>query len=241
MSPNPARPAPARPAPARRSPAGPSPAGPNPASPGAPEPGLRTLKKQRTRQTIAETAIALFLDRGFDQVSVAEIAAAAEVSKPTLFRYFASKEELVLHRFADHLGEAGRVVAGRAAGVTPLDALERHHLERLEARDPSTGLTDQPESLAFLRLVYETPSLSAHLMDYIDADTRALAEALDPDRGVTARLVAAQYMAVRQELAHSVWTRLAAGQDTDAAARQAAAETATAFSLLRNGAAPHGF
>ncbi|MFF1797728.1 TetR/AcrR family transcriptional regulator, partial [Kitasatospora sp. NPDC058263] len=82
--------------------------------------GLRTLKKQRTRQAIAEAAIALFLARGFDQVSVAEIAAAAEVSKPTLFRYFGSKEELVLHRFADHLGEAGRVVRARPAGTTPL-------------------------------------------------------------------------------------------------------------------------
>ncbi|MQS18108.1 TetR family transcriptional regulator [Streptomyces kaniharaensis] len=210
-------------------------------SPSEPDPGLRTLKKQRTRQTIADVAIALFLDRGFDQVSVAEIAAAAEVSKPTLFRYFASKEELVLHRFADHLGEAGRVVRGRAPGLTPLDALERHHLERLEARDPNTGLTDDPEALAFLRLVYETPSLSAHLMDYVDADTRALAEALDPDGGVGARLVAAQYMAARQVLAHSAWTRLAAGQDTNDAIRQATAETAMAFALLRDGAAAHGF
>ncbi|MFD0279496.1 TetR/AcrR family transcriptional regulator [Kitasatospora sp. NPDC127111] len=217
------------------------PTSPSPTSPGAPDPGLRTLKKQRTRQTLAEVAIALFLDRGFDQVSVAEIAAAAEVSKPTLFRYFASKEELVLQRFADHLGEAGRVVSGRAVGVTPLDALEHHHLERLEARDPNTGLTDHPEALAFLRLVYETPSLSAHLRAYIDADTRALAEALDPDGGVTARLVAAQYMAVRQVLARDAWSRLSAGQDIDAAARQAAAETATAFALLRDGAAPHGF
>ncbi|MGV9268338.1 TetR family transcriptional regulator [Kitasatospora sp. NPDC003701] len=210
-------------------------------SPSEPDTGLRTLKKQRTRQAIADAAIALFLDRGFDQVSVAEIAAAAEVSKPTLFRYFGSKEELVLHRFADHLGEAGRVVRDRAAGVTALDALERHHLDRLAARDPNTGLTDDPEVLAFLRLIYDTPSLSAHLLDYVDADTRALADALDPAGSVAARLVAAQYAAVRQVLAHATWSRLADGLDIGDVARQAAAEAAEAFALLRHGAAARGF
>ncbi|MFJ3788555.1 TetR/AcrR family transcriptional regulator [Kitasatospora sp. NPDC090091] len=210
-------------------------------SPSEPDPGLRTLKKQRTRQTIADVAIALFLDRGFDQVSVAEIASAAEVSKPTLFRYFASKEELVLHRFADHLGEAGRVVRERAAGLSPLDALERHHQERLAARDPNTGLNDTPSVIAFLRLVYETPSLSAHLRGYVDADTRALAGALDPDGRMAARVLAAQYTSVRQVLAHATWTRLAAGQDIDTVARLAADEAAEAFALLRDGAATRGF
>ncbi|MFB8167147.1 TetR/AcrR family transcriptional regulator [Kitasatospora purpeofusca] len=210
-------------------------------TPSEPEPGLRTLKKQRTRQTIAETAIALFLDRGFAQVSVAEIAAAAEVSKPTLFRYFASKEELVLHRFADHLGEAGRVVRDRAAGLTPLDALERHHLAGLAAHEPQTGLTDDPEVLAFLRLVYETPELSAQLLDYVDADADALAEALDPTGGITAQLFAAQYVAVRQVLARTAWARLADGQDIAEAGPQAVAETAAAFALLRDGARTQGF
>ncbi|MFE6869184.1 TetR/AcrR family transcriptional regulator [Kitasatospora sp. NPDC057692] len=209
--------------------------------PNEPDTGLRTLKKQRTRRAIADTAIALFLARGFDQVSVAEIATAAEVSKPTLFRYFASKEELVLHRFADHLGEAGRVVRDRPAGVTPLDALERHRLEGLAAHDPSTGMATEPGALAFLRLVYETPSLSAHLVDYLATDARALTEALDPDGGTAARLVAAQYVAVRQVLAHAVWTRLAAGEDAEEVGRTAAAETATAFGLLRDGSAAHGF
>ncbi|KJY28107.1 MULTISPECIES: TetR family transcriptional regulator [unclassified Streptomyces] len=210
-------------------------------SPSEPEPGLRTLKKQRTRQTIADVAIALFLDRGFAQVSVAEIAAAAEVSKPTLFRYFATKEELVLHRFADHLGEAGRVVRDRAAGLTPLDALERHHLAGLAAHEPQTGLTDDPEVLAFLRLVYETPELSAQLLDYVDADADALAEALDPAGGITARLFAAQYVAVRQVLARTAWARLADGQDIAEAGPQAVAETAAAFALLRDGARAQGF
>ncbi len=76
------------------------------------EPGLRERKRQRTIQVLSDTAIRLFVEKGFDAVSVAEVAAAAEVSKPTLFRYFPAKEDLVLHRIADHEGEAARV-AGR--------------------------------------------------------------------------------------------------------------------------------
>ncbi|WUN46715.1 TetR/AcrR family transcriptional regulator [Streptomyces sp. NBC_00306] len=64
--------------------------------------GLRERKKQQAYRAISDGAIALFLEKGFEAVSVAEIAAAADVSKPTLFRYFPAKEDLALHRFADH-------------------------------------------------------------------------------------------------------------------------------------------
>ncbi|GAA3037889.1 hypothetical protein GCM10017559_77310 [Streptosporangium longisporum] len=72
--------------------------------------GLRERKRRQVRETISATAVSLFLERGFDEVSVAEVAAAAEVSKPTLFKYFPTKEDLVLHRISDHQGEAARVV-----------------------------------------------------------------------------------------------------------------------------------
>ena len=103
--------------------------------------GLRARKKARTRDAIADAAISLFLAHGFDQVSVNDIAAAAEVSKPTLFRYFATKEDLVLHRFADHNGEAARVVRDRQAGASPVTALHRHFRAGLDRFDPVTGLT----------------------------------------------------------------------------------------------------
>lgn len=101
--------------------------------------GLRERKKRQTYRAISEAAIALFLEKGFDAVSVAEVAA-ADVSKPTLFRYFPAKEDLALHRFADHEDEAARVVtAARAEGVPPLDALHRHFLDGLERRTRSRG------------------------------------------------------------------------------------------------------
>ncbi|MER5640494.1 helix-turn-helix domain-containing protein [Kitasatospora sp. NPDC002227] len=207
--------------------------------------GLRTLKKERTRRAIADAAVSLFLAKGFDQVSVAEIAARAEVSKPTLFRYFASKEELLLHRFADHQGEAGRVVLARPEGVTPLAALRAHHLERLAAHDPVSGLSDAPEVLAFHRLVFETPSLAAHLAAYQAADATALAEAFATRHGGAAgladRLLATQYQTVRQTLARDTWHRLTTGLPLPEAHRQAVADTELAFDLLADGAARLGY
>lgn len=88
--------------------------------------GLRARKKARTREAIGDAAVSLFLERGFDRVSVNDIAAAAEISKPTLFRYFPTKEDLVLHRFADHLGETARVVRACRSGLKPVTALHRH-------------------------------------------------------------------------------------------------------------------
>ncbi len=86
--------------------------------------GLRERKKRRMYEAVSEVAIRLFLKKGFDDVSVAEVAAAAEISKPTLFRYFPAKEDLVLYRISDHEDEAARVV--REAETAPVEALRRH-------------------------------------------------------------------------------------------------------------------
>jgi AcrR family transcriptional regulator len=205
--------------------------------------GLRDLKKERTRQMISDTAIAMFLADGFDQVAVADIAAAAEVSKPTLFRYFATKEDLVLHRFADHNGEAARVVRARQPGERPLAALHRHFQEGLDRRDPVTGLDDSPEVLAFHNLVFTTQSVVSRLVELETNEVEALAEAL---REVTPgelvpRLVAVQFTAVRQALSRENWRRLAADQTAESLYPQASADATDAFALLSQGAAAHGY
>ena len=175
--------------------------------------GLRDRKKARTRDAIADAAISLFLAHGFDQVSVADIAARAEVSKPTLFRYFTAKEDLVLHRIADHNGEAARVVRDRQPGVSPLAALQQHFRAGLDRRDPVTGLNDHPQVLAFHRMVFTTPSLAGRLSQYTQDDEEALAAALGGD--LTARLQAAQVLAVQRVLARATWQRLVAGRTAD--------------------------
>ncbi|MFI9205432.1 TetR/AcrR family transcriptional regulator [Streptomyces sp. NPDC053048] len=201
------------------------------------EPGLRERKKQRTRQALSDTAIELFLKRGFDQVSVADVAAAVEVSKPTLFRYFPAKEDLALHRIADHQGEAARVVSGRPAGQSPLDALRAHFHERLDAHDPVTGLTDNATVRAFNDMLYTTPSLLARLVRYADRDEEMLAGALEPAGGdaLTARLAAAQIITVHHRLARENWRKLASGRTAADALPEAHADADRAYDLLGAG------
>ncbi|GGZ58105.1 TetR family transcriptional regulator [Streptomyces inusitatus] len=199
--------------------------------------GLRERKKRQTYQAISDAAIALFLAKGFGPVSVAEIAAAAGISKPTLFRYFPAKEDLVLHRLADHEGEAARVVAGRPPGLSPLDALHRHFLAGLDRYEPVTGVNDEPEVLALHRLLYGTPSLVARLHTFQGRSELALAEALGG--GLRGRLAAGQIIAVQRILAEDSWRRIAAGESA-AHVRPGAAEAAgIAFGQLKDGLEPN--
>ena len=181
-------------------------------------------------QDVSEIAIRLFLERGFDAVSVAEVAAAAEISKPTLFRYFPAKEDLVLHRIADHEDEAARVVG---EGPTPIAALRRHFLEGLERCDPVTGLNDHPQVLAFHSLLYGTPSLVARVHAYQQRSESALADALGGD--LDARLAAGQIVAVQRVLALENWRRIAAGEAVEAVRGDAVAAAERAFAGLAAG------
>ncbi|MEU9351797.1 helix-turn-helix domain-containing protein [Streptomyces griseoloalbus] len=191
------------------------------------ESGLRERKKQRMYRTVSDTAIRLFLERGFDAVSVAEVAASAEISKPTLFRYFPAKEDLVLYRIADHEGEAARV-AGE--GPAPVEALRRHFLDGLARCDPATGLNDDPEVLAFHTLLYGTPALVARLYGYLERSEDALAGALGG--GLDARLAAGQIIAVRRILAQENWRRIAAGERVEDVRGDAVAAAERAFGVL---------
>ena len=196
--------------------------------------GLRQRKKHRMYETLSEIAIRLFLEKGFDAVSVAEIAAAAEISKPTLFRYFPAKEDLVLHRISDHEDEAARVVA--ESDEPPLAALRRHFLEGLERDDPVTGLNDHPQVLAFHSLLYGTPALVARMYAHLERSEEALAEVLGGD--LDARLAAGQIIAVRRVLAQENWRRVTGGEDAGVVRADAVAAAERAFDLLEAGL-PH--
>ncbi|MFB7656249.1 MULTISPECIES: TetR family transcriptional regulator [unclassified Streptomyces] len=194
------------------------------------ESGLRERKRQRTLQVLSDVAVGLFLEKGFDAVSVAEVAAAAEVSKPTLFRYFPAKEDLVLHRIADHEDEAARV-AGQ--GPDPLDALRRHFLAGLEQGDPVTGLNDHPAVLDFHRLLYGTPALVARMHTQLERSEAALARVLGGD--LEARLAAGQIIAVQRILALENWRRIAAGERVADVRPDAVAAAERAFGGLAAG------
>ena len=203
--------------------------------------GLRERKKRRTRAAISDTAIALFLAHGFDNVSVVEVAAAAEVSKRTLFAYFPVKEDLVLHRIADHEQESADVVRARPAGESPLDALHKHFLDGLRRRDPITGLIADPEPLAIYHMLTTTPSLALRQRHYLIRNEDALSAALLDTVGalgpLTARLAAAQITVVQRTLAENTSRQLVSGADADHLHPHAVTAADHAFALLRTGLA----
>src|SRR5262245_10030705 len=90
-----------------------------------PRPGLRERKKQATRLAISEVATRMFIERGFDQVTVAEVADAAGVSANTIFNYFSTKEELFFDRSAEVEDAPSRIVRERRAGESVIDAVAR--------------------------------------------------------------------------------------------------------------------
>ncbi|WP_194833169.1 TetR/AcrR family transcriptional regulator [Nocardia sp. XZ_19_369] len=201
------------------------------------EGGLRERKKQQTRTAIADTAIEMFLESGFDQVSCAEIATRAQVSKPTLFKYFPTKEDLVLHRIIDHEQEAARVVRERRSGEAPLNALRRHFLAALDAHDPITGLNDDPEVLALHQMFETTPSLSARVLGFVAKGAEELAAALIDagavSDGVTARVAAHQVIITLRVLAEENLRELAGGRALDEVHPEAVAAARRAFAMLR--------
>lgn len=207
------------------------------------QPGLRERKRQRTHQAISAAAIALFLDRGYDNVSIAEIADAAEVSRRTLFAYFPTKDDLVLHRFADHEDEPARTVRARTPGQSPLDALHQQRRQALVARDPITGINDTPEIAAFYGLVVTTPALRSALLAFAgrskDALAAALRESTTDEHAGTATLAAAQISAVHLTLSDANHARIVAGQSADDLEPHALAELDQAYAMLSGGLYPY--
>ena len=97
------------------------------------EPGLRDLKKARTRRLIADTAARLFAERGYERVTVSEIARAAEVAEQTLYNYFPTKEHLVTDREEQIEHRLGELIRSRPAGTGPAAAIRDFVLETVSA------------------------------------------------------------------------------------------------------------
>ncbi|GAB3904188.1 TetR/AcrR family transcriptional regulator [Kibdelosporangium lantanae] len=135
--------------------------------------GRRERKKAATHQALADAALRLFLERGYDNVGVREIADAADVSTTTLQKHFPSKESLVFDRDTDIEETLIAAVRDRAPGTSVLDALRDHTLARAQRGAAADGA---PE---FMALVRGTPALSEYWhrmwMRHEDALRRALA------------------------------------------------------------------
>jgi AcrR family transcriptional regulator len=142
--------------------------------------GLIERKKQRTRRQIGETALRLFLERGFEQVSVAEIAEAAEVSAKTVYNYFPTKAHLVFDDDQAVLDALVTAVRSRKPGESALTAV-RGMLANLGGR---MGDRRPPQArAAFRRMVTSSPSLRSHQRAIAARYEVALADVLAEETG----------------------------------------------------------
>jgi AcrR family transcriptional regulator len=127
---------------------------------GAPQ-GLRERKKRATRDAIAATARRLFAERGYDAVTVAEIAVAADVSEKTVFNHFATKEELVFAGGEKRLAQLQRDIAQRTPGTSVLDVFRANTTAMLDTIAAGTG--ESADNLVVPRIVRDSPALQERL------------------------------------------------------------------------------
>jgi AcrR family transcriptional regulator len=202
-------------------------------------PGLRERKKEQTRQLIADTARRLFAERSFEEVTVAEVARAADVAEATVFNYFPTKEDLFysgLEAFEDALLSA---IRERDSGESVLAAFGRFVLEPrglLAARDP-----DAVEHLAAIsRVITESPALLAREQRIFAGYTSSLARELAqetrtrPD-AIEPWVAANALMGVHRALVDYARRQIVAGTRNPRLARQVRAQAKQALAALERG------
>ncbi|TDW76609.1 TetR/AcrR family transcriptional regulator [Kribbella pratensis] len=188
--------------------------------------GLRERKKAETRARIADVALRLFAERGFDQTTVAEVAAAADVSVKTVFNYYPAKEDLFFDRAEEIEQSWLEAVADRQEGESLLAGLRRRSLGRF---------ADHPNgpSTHFRRVLAGSPLLQAKGQQmwawHEDAVAAALAEEVDE---LTARILAHQVFNIHPLALRMVerWTE--EGLEADEIRERVLALVNRAFDLL---------
>ncbi|WP_433229580.1 TetR/AcrR family transcriptional regulator [Actinomadura formosensis] len=195
--------------------------------------GLREMKKQQTRQNISNQATRLFLRHGFDRVTIADVAAAAQVAKMTVTNYFPRKEDLALDLHEEFVSRPARTVATRAPGESVLAALRRAFLQAVDRHDPVIGFGGP----GFARMITESPALAARLREFHEEREDALAAVLAEETGAAPgdplpRLVAAQLGAVHRVLFQETLRRTLNDETPEEVAAALTKSAATAFELL---------
>jgi AcrR family transcriptional regulator len=204
--------------------------------------GLRELKKEQTRQLIADTAFRLFADRGFEKVSVAEIAREAQVAEATVFNYFPSKEDLFYSRLEAFGARLTEEVSARAPGEPVIAAFRR-------ALMAETGLLAQveagdSEALARLRTVSRvvdaSPALRTREQQAITRNAEALAALLAAetsagDDDLRPQVAANALLGLHRALIDYVRRRVLADQELTGLAADVRKRTGAAFVLLEDG------
>jgi AcrR family transcriptional regulator len=204
--------------------------------------GLRELKKEQTRRLIADTAWRLFADRGFDQVSVAEVAREAQVAEATVYNYFPGKEDLFYWRLESFGTRLTDAVSARPAGEPVLAAFRRALLA--ESGLLAQAESGDPEALARLRtvnrIVAASPALLAREQQAMSRNAGSLAALLAADTSASAgdlrpQVAANAMIGVHRALIDYLRRRVLAGDEPARLAADVRRLTTEAFELLEHG------
>lgn len=183
--------------------------------------GLRERKKQQTRRRIHEVATALFVERGFEHVTIAEVAEAAEVSVNTIYNYFQSKEDLVLPPDQASPQRLADIVRRRRHGESAARAVLDHLRDEVRRRDPRLGLTEGYDRV--FQMMRAAPTLTARLEELGRQMTDALAAVLAEETGAgpddpRPRVAAAQIGSLHALVFTEIGELITAGRSPDAIA-----------------------
>ncbi|MEV0641918.1 TetR/AcrR family transcriptional regulator [Streptomyces sp. NPDC050619] len=185
--------------------------------------GLRERKKRQTRQYISDVATGLFLERGFDAVTVAEVADAADVSVNTVYNYFSTKEDLFLDRADDVRGLLSRWVRGRDEGESAAQAVLRELRREVEAVSPRVGLMEGYDR--FMRVIHAAPTLRSRLWSIQQEVHDHLVATLREETGASAGdplpdLIAGQINWIHQTVFVTIGREMVAGRNPDEVSRE---------------------
>jgi AcrR family transcriptional regulator len=202
-------------------------------------PGLRERRKQETRQAISNIATQMFVDRGFDEVTIAEVADAAGVAKMTVTNYFPRKEDLVLDRAEAIERHLADVIAARAPGESMLAAIRRDYAEAVARADVTLGLS----SPAFAAMILGSPVLAGRVRVMLDRREQLLGDAVAAETGTDGpqqRLVAVLLASVHRVLAAEASRRSLEGQPRGQICAVLADAATRAFDLLEPSLGSYG-
>ncbi|MGW5867536.1 TetR/AcrR family transcriptional regulator [Streptomyces sp. NPDC055239] len=199
--------------------------------------GLRARKKMQTASRIWRAAVDLCSERGFDHVSVAEIAEAAEVSKMTVFNYFGTKEGIIVSPLEEHVGDPARAVRERQPGQSAVDAMRGQFLAQIAGRDPAVSLSGDPRALKVRQLISDTPTLAHRMVGFHMSSVQLLTDALAEETGDTllARVAASQLIGARNALIMENHRRTLDGDPMDEIAEDCALATERVFGQVEKG------
>jgi AcrR family transcriptional regulator len=177
--------------------------------------GLRDQKKAGTRLAISNVATRLFVERGFDNVSVDEVAREAGVARKTVFNYFARKEDLIFDREEETRALVRDAIAGRGKH-SPIHAFQVLMRTLVETQHPIFTITARP--IAFWRTVSASPSLTTYARELqvtlADDLGDMFCDAVDAPRGDSeARLAAAMLVSTLVVAYGSALTAFRAGEE----------------------------